>query len=42
MRDLTLLEKAVALFPKINEKEVSVSETVSIVILKLAQGPTNT
>lgn len=30
MRDLTLLEKAVALFPKINEKEVSVSETVSI------------
>jgi hypothetical protein len=30
MRDLTLLEKAVALFPKINKKEVSVSETVSI------------
>ena len=30
MRDITLLEKATALFPKINEKEVSVSETVSI------------
>ena len=30
MKDLRLLKKATALFPRLNEKEIAVAETVSI------------